>query len=1158
MKPLILKLQAFGSYAEETILDFGKLGGNGLYLITGETGSGKTTIFDGISYALYGKASGTARNNFRMLRSDYAEGRTKTVVDLVFLSGGETYQIRREIIPHISRKSEEISYTDSVSLTLADGTVFDRGREVDAKISQIIGLDQDQFAQIVMIAQNDFLRFLQSGTEERVKILRRIFHTDGLKAFQEGLKARARLKEEERKAILKDFEKYGVDPNQAKQQFLNWEEEISADTETILSAHKSILEMETSRENLAAKIAVAEGLCKQFDELQLQLCALEEHTAKSQEMDLLAHQKERGEIALRKVKPLADKYGETAAAHAKAHTDLETAKSNLETAKLALTQADTVIAALPSLETAQTEFDRIKQNWQDTVKQLEELTELKGTKDTIDEKQASLEKAKSALAKVEKGIENLPSIDVSKESLEKLSKELEQACGKQQKLAAIQEEYGVILRQQQTLDAHSEELAAWRKTAQNLLPPEEARQRLAAITRDAEKAVETVRLLTALQSAQNVIQEKQTQLGMKQEELKELTKTYHVAKDKYEILHEQFILGQAGILGETLRDGQPCPVCGSTDHPAPAKVSCEDITNDNLKKLLSQWETAKNRMDRQSGECAALIAELDLLTGQFHLALAAHFEHVPTKEVPEVLAREMETANTNVTKLTREKEEYEGFLADLLVQTETAKTKQEELSKTCTALLSEISTRTERLTAEVKDYLPEVLWEQLGIQLSKLLEQLEESVRQMTAKKAADQTALDLLKENWERSLQAQKTWTGTCVELTSAITTLTQLFQKDLVRYLPEVTGEHVRETLGALVLETQKSAASWTAKKTEAESALGALNIQWNQANKTHADCKTQAEKAKTLLEEREKLEQNCRRQYDQAQTQFDLARNEHGFEDETAYESALITEEHLTAMTSRLLDYQETGRRIRQDIKSLETHTAGREKPDLEQLTSAFETLKINARALGDQRDAIKLRLENKQRILNELRESANSLFKIEQLYAAVKQLSDTANGKLDFETYAQTAYFERVLAAANLRLRVMSQNRYLLMRKEDSGDGRKRTGLDLEVADSYTGKSRSASSLSGGESFMASLSLALGLSDVVQQSAGGIHLDAMFIDEGFGSLDADVLELAMGTLSNMADGNRMIGIISHVSELRDRIEKQVHVEKTNRGSRIHLVV
>jgi exonuclease SbcC len=179
-------------------------------------------------------------------------------------------------------------------------------------------------------------------------------------------------------------------------------------------------------------------------------------------------------------------------------------------------------------------------------------------------------------------------------------------------------------------------------------------------------------------------------------------------------------------------------------------------------------------------------------------------------------------------------------------------------------------------------------------------------------------------------------------------------------------------------------------------------------------------------------------------------------------------------------------------------------------------------------------------------------------VEKSFVAIKQLADTANGKLDFETYAQMAYFERVLRAANLRLKIMSQNRYTLLRRGESGDRRSKTGLEIEVLDSYTGKARSANSLSGGESFMASLSLALGLSDVVQQSAGGIHLDAMFIDEGFGSLDADTLELAVRTLSEMAGANRSVGIISHVAELRERIDKQIRVEKTMSGSKIVMVL
>ncbi len=280
--------------------------------------------------------------------------------------------------------------------------------------------------------------------------------------------------------------------------------------------------------------------------------------------------------------------------------------------------------------------------------------------------------------------------------------------------------------------------------------------------------------------------------------------------------------------------------------------------------------------------------------------------------------------------------------------------------------------------------------------------------------------------------------------------------------------------------------------------------------------------------------------------------------GFEDEAEYGSSLIPEDELSAIDRQLAEYDENGRRIQQDIRRLSEETADKEQPDLEKLTNAYDGIKSTSDALREEREETMLRLESMSRVLKELKNSADLLVRIEREYATVKILSDTANGKLDFETYVQMAYFDRVLRAANQRLKVMSQNRYVLLRKEEGGDGRKRMGLEIEVADSYTGKSRSANSLSGGESFMASLSLALGLSDVVQQSAGGVQLDAMFIDEGFGSLDAEVLELSVRTLSNMADGNRIIGIISHVAELRERIDKQIRVEKTHCGSKIRVVV
>ncbi|HEX3026485.1 MAG TPA: SbcC/MukB-like Walker B domain-containing protein [Clostridia bacterium] len=183
--------------------------------------------------------------------------------------------------------------------------------------------------------------------------------------------------------------------------------------------------------------------------------------------------------------------------------------------------------------------------------------------------------------------------------------------------------------------------------------------------------------------------------------------------------------------------------------------------------------------------------------------------------------------------------------------------------------------------------------------------------------------------------------------------------------------------------------------------------------------------------------------------------------------------------------------------------------------------------------------------------------------ESRYLAVSGLSKTANGelsgrqKLAFEQYVQASYFNRIIQRANTRLDRMTDGRFELRRRESAADLRSQTGLELDVLDHYTGKIRTVKSLSGGESFKASLSLALGLSDVIQSHAGGVEVDTMFIDEGFGSLDSESLEQAIRTLCELTDGNRLVGIISHVSELKERIDRQVVITKSPTGSVIRLV-
>ena len=866
MKPLKITMNAFGSYAGCQEIDFTKLGPAGLYLITGETGAGKTTIFDAISFALYGKASGTNRENYLMLRSDFAAEKTKTYVALDFISGDKQYSIKRLI-----KKSGQ-----EAALLLPDGTVVSGGRSIGDKIAEIVGLDQKQFSQIVMIAQNDFLRFLQSGTDERVKIMRRIFGTERLRQLQEQLKQLVKSESDRRDFILHDFKRHDVDIYQRNEQFREWEAQIRTDKADLSAVNKKISEHDLKKQALAAGLAVAAELERKFADLIKCRNDFALHEAKALEMEEINLRASRGETALYQVKPLYDETQKAAANHFAAENGLKQAKD------------------------AETD----------------------------------------ALARAD---------------------------------AAVQ-------------------------VAGSLPPLAKAQEALAALVKEWEAAASHLKLLSDLHLQRHEIDGQQKTLFMEQMGFESLDASFKKEDENHRAMEEAFLLSQAGILAQGLKTGSPCPVCGSCVHPAPAELSAADVTEEKLKKARDTKEKLRMKREKQSSAC--------------------------------------------------------GILA------------------------SAVETRKQRFIADFSVFNKDADWESSVRELDELLAQTRGRAEKLALGKETDEKALALLSADWENAMKRKAS----------------------------------------------------------------------------TEADVKA----AQTLVSERAANEQKHKKLREETKLLYADALKAHHFIDEADFIAVLPDEKLLADLKKQASDYRNHGEQLKRDISRLETETAGKVKPDAEGLRSEQETVMAGAKALNIRRDEINSRLSRTEGVLKELRRAAADFEKAELSYAAVKQLTDTANGKLDFETYAQMAYFERVLRAANLRLKMMSQNRYILLRKTASDDGRKRAGLELEVLDAYTGKARSANSLSGGESFMASLSLALGLSDVVQHSAGGIRLDSMFIDEGFGSLDNDVLELAIRTLSEMAGANRIIGIISHVSELRERIDKQVQVEKTAGGSIVSLKV
>jgi exonuclease SbcC len=1019
MKPLTLTMSAFGSYADTQTIDFTELGASGLYLITGETGSGKTTIFDAVSYALFGKASGKAREKYAMLRSDYVEGRVKTFVALDFTVGNDAYNIVRTIHPHIARNTAAVTYTDSVLFTLADQTILDRDDEVRAKIAEIVGLDRDQFAQIVMIAQNDFLRFLQSGTEERVKILRHIFGTGALKYFQENLKSRAKELDGELDVCRRDFARHELDPYRRGEQFAAWEMQIKTGKAELAAAEEKLAAYDQQSRDLAARTAVAEELAAKFTGLAVASTLFAEHSEKAGEMKRLAMRRARGEIALRQVKPLAAKAADAEKQYAAAQTDLAKAKEDAETALAELTEAKRDLAELPPLGEKRTTFEALKRAWEQSTVRLTKLNVLKS-------------------------------------------------------------DYGDIVKRQEKCHTLQEQLAAVLKTMAALPPLAAAQAAFEQVKQDGDKAETRLTRLAALNDDFAAITAKQAGLKALQSEFEALNTAFSATDGACKAMEEAFLRGQAGILAAALTDGKPCPVCGSSEHPVPARLADEDISESKLKKAKERLDKARRERDAKTAECFALSAQLDTLSRRLLADLS-----------------ELEMISPAVSEAAR----------ILLLDKQTAVKSERDA---------------------------------------------------LAAKKTADEESLSALTWQWDSAIKKRDELQPQCTEGKAAVETLIQRFTLDLSEFASDAAWDTAGEKLAASLAATTAKTGELTLEKETEERRLAEWTQKHEAALQRHTDADKAQQAGRTLAAERERREREQFIRRDEAQSACAAALDAHGFADETAYRAALMAEEELSAAAKQITAYEKEAERLHAEMTRLTAETAGKEKPDPATLTAEAETVNTAATELRGKRDAIKSRLEQTERVLKELQQSAVRFAQLEKQYAAVKQLSDAANGKLDFETYAQTAYFERVLQAANVRLKLMSQNRYTLLRKTDSDDGRKRSGLELEVLDAYTGKARSANSLSGGESFMASLSLALGLSDVVQQSAGGIRLEAMFIDEGFGSLDPDVLELAVRTLSDMTGSGRMIGIISHVAELRERIDKQVRVEKTPAGSKIRLLV
>ncbi|RVU54003.1 AAA family ATPase, partial [Anaerosphaera multitolerans] len=1043
MKPLHLTMSAFGPYSDKVEVDFSLLGNEGLYLVTGDTGAGKTTIFDAITYALYGTASGDNRSN-NMLRSDFASIDIPTYVNLKFDCRGELYEVKRN--PEYMRKSKrgdkEVREPANASLIYPDGKVVTNVKEVNSEIEELLGINREQFTQTVMIAQGDFLKLLISGTKERGEILQKIFNTKDFKDFQKEIKSIVLEMEKElsddRKNILRLAGEIEVEQDSEEgKRLLSWSEEQNVSNsvellkilETILKFQEE--KLNTKREDLqratkenseiSAEKVKAENGNESINRLKNKKNQLEEHKDKAEEQDEIKKRLELSKLAIKKVQPLEREWEQM---------DFKLGEEE----KIAKEQQETLLKLRKELEEAEVQF------------------KIQG------EKTKERENLAYELKELEK---NLPEYEV-------LQNKMDLKAEYEEKLKKTKYDFEGILNEkensQKELDSLLEELKILKDKPLEL---ERLNQKLGEVETTLMKLERTWELYNKWEVSKD-------RLKVKQLEYEEVEEKYESAFKQYNELQKLFLREQAGLLAKNLKEDEECPVCGSKIHPKPAKLSGDVPSEEEIREVKEKSEELNRKVSEISEMCSAEKAREE----SFRNSLLEEAEVLSLTEELDYLKDELKKlkAAKNILKV--------------------------ELSEKIKAVKNEIERKTE-------------------------LETLETKIREEVAKHSKKSEELSALIKTLEIEIS------GSSSEI--------EVMKKQLKFENFNVAESYYYESKERLA----EMESDYNSSKEKAESLRGKVSS-------NEAVLKERSLNLKSLKEEVEALKKS-----------FEKALKDEGFKNEIIYKQYLFTDEELTEMEEILNEYKSKKDMLENEIQQLERDTANFEFMNLDILDERLKSSEEKVGSLNEEYANLMSKVNSNKNHIENLKALIEKIGEREGEYSDYKILSDTANGeivgkeKISFETYLQMAYFNQIIQAANQRLRKMTNERYQLKRREESTNLRSQSGLELDVLDNYTGKTRDVRSLSGGESFKASLSLAFGLSDIVQQHAGGVQIDTMFIDEGFGSLDINSLDMAITTLQNLSGNNRLIGIISHVEELKERIDRQIVVKQSNNGSTLNII-
>lgn len=1020
MKPLILKMTAFGPYKDTEIVDFTELEDHRLFVISGATGAGKTTIFDGISFALYGQASGEDRANLRALRSHFADDSVQTSVELTFEIKDKTYRIYREV-PYTKKNNKHETPAKCQFFELKDGKeipAVDRQMvtEINKKIEALIGFTQAQFSQIVMLPQGEFRKFLTSDTENKELIMRKIFKTDQYEKIVTKLKdkrddIRTKLQgEEQQKQALIDHVTTAIPTRESKlknvlaQESYLMEQVVEALLEEqhyydgeVERAKTQYEEKYKQHERLVTAYHEAKSIHEQFDTLKQKNEVYQQLHAKIPHYTEQHNRVELGERAI-DVLPVEERYVEL--------------QKELASEKRAYAESVDMLAAQKTkLEQVKVSYEEVEKEQVAHEKQKEQRYHLQQLKPKIEKLQADREQY---------------------QSLQQASTKVHNCLGE------VGQKFTRLTEQLQQLE---KDINKGEKELQSL---DAQREALTQLTRICEKLQLYGERTEQLEEAHR---------------MKEAHQHLHEeAKAQYQQVKKQWLVSEAVALAAELHDGEACPVCGSIEHPDKAHGNNEEISEEALEKV-------EQNVQRSSEQYQYALAQVTTLEQQL--------------EVQVIELEQLHVDLNNVVDTRREKEE-----------------ERKALQKEVQALLDE----RKKLEGNRQDF--------------QSLQGQEHSLR----------TEKDQLKHE-----------------------------QVQLEERLKHVASslEQLTEEIPNALLDLQVY--SETLRKIDEE--IEAYERRWKQVQAFYDEQRQvylTAENNEAFKKERLQV---MTRQVEEGKQRLQQAIQDAQFDSMEAYEAAKLERQTMQTIKQEIEAFREQYNIVREEIRELQAKLAGKERINLEQLAKDLQSLKeayeVALQVVNEQqyiRKSIERSIQQLKQIVERTGELEKQFGKIEELYDLIRGQN---KAKLSFERYIQIEYLEQMLQSANERLHELSSGQFELLRSDRQEERGRQSGLGLDVYDAYTGQTRDVKTLSGGEKFNAALCLALGMSDIIQSYQGAVKIDTMFIDEGFGTLDEESLAKAIDALIELQKSGRMIGVISHVEELKSAFPAILEVKKTKEG-------